>query len=408
MKALTANFSLGREVWDRLKSKVLRHSETSHALHLELADMPEPQPVSSEWLKIRAIMSGISGMDEGMVLDHDPSVLGAFLSFPFVPGNENLGIVTEIGGGVEGIELGERVIVNPLLSCAAREISPLCPSCSRGQPSFCRNFSNGVIGPGIIIGGCKDTGGGWGDSFIAHKSQVRAIPQSMESDQAILVPEFARALRAVLQHPPRPGDRVVIVGAGSLGLMTLHAVQLLGHNVDILVVADHPFEAESAQNVAECRVVLTDSPGRLYEEVASFVRGAVRYPEAGRLTLEGGADLVYETTGLKERMDDALRFVGEGMKLVLMNINRPAGFDMTPVWFKGVRINGTAFSGPESYKGGTRETFDIAMDLVAEHGLPPVEFVTHRFRLEEHRQAFDALEHRAQSKALKVIFQHVV
>jgi threonine dehydrogenase-like Zn-dependent dehydrogenase len=408
MKALTANFSLGREVWDRFASRVFRHTEGSHALNLQLSDVPEPERVSTQWVKVRTIMSGISGMDEGMINDHDPSAFGAFLSFPFVPGNENLGIVTEIGEEAEGVELGERVIVNPLLSCKPRQVAPMCPSCSRGQPSSCRNFANGVVGPGIMIGGCKDTGGGWGDSFIAHKSLVRPIPQDMDSDQAILIPEFTRALRAVLQYPPRPGDRVVVVGAGSLGLMTLHALQTLGHNMDILVVADHPFEAELVGEVSEAGVALRDSPGALYEDVASFVKAAVRYPEMGRLTLEGGADLVYETTGCRERIDDALRFAGEGMRVVLMNINRPSGFDLTPVWFKDVRIRGTAFSGPESYKGETRETLEIAMELVAEHRLPLDKLITHRFRLEEHKQAFDALANRAQSKAVKVIFQHVV
>ncbi|MBI4965109.1 MAG: alcohol dehydrogenase catalytic domain-containing protein [Desulfomonile tiedjei] len=408
MKALTANFSLGREVWDKFRSKVLRQSEGSHALNLQLSEVPEPELPGPQWVKIRSIMSGISGMDEGMIIDHDPSAFGAFLSFPFIPGNENMGIVTEIGGQVEGIEPGERAIVNPLLSCKPREVTPLCPSCSRGQPSSCRSFAKGAIGPGIIIGGCKDTGGGWGDSFIAHKSQVRTIPQNIESDQAVLVPEFTRAVRAVLQYPPRSGDRVIIVGAGSPGLMTLHAIQALGHHVEILVVADHSFEAELVGDVSEAGVALAHSPNSLYEEVASFVKATVQYPEVGRLSLEGGADLVYETTGRGERIDDALRFAGEGMQVVLMNINRPSGFDLTPIWFKGVRINGTAFSGPESYKGETRETFDIAMDLVAEHRLAPEKLVTHRFTLEEHRQAFDTLANRAQSKAVKVIFKHVV
>jgi threonine dehydrogenase-like Zn-dependent dehydrogenase len=408
MKALVANFSLGREVWGTFRSKVLRQTETSHALNLQLSDVPEPQLVGAQWVKIRTIMSGISGMDEGMFIEHDPSPFGAFLSFPFIPGNENLGIITEIGEEVNGAELGGRVIVNPLLSCKPREVTPLCPSCSRGQPSSCRNFAKGVVGPGIIIGGCKDTGGGWGDSFIAHKSQVRAIPQHMESDQAALIPEFTRALRAVLQYPPRSGDRVIIVGAGSLGLLTLHAIQSLGYNVDILVVADHPFEAELVGDISEARVALRDSPGLLYEEIASFARASVRYPEVGRVALEGGVDLVYETTGCRERIDDALRFAGESMQVVLMNINQPSGFDMTPVWFKDVKISGTAFSGPESHKGETRETFDIAMDLVAENRLPLAKLITHQFKLEEHRQAFDALANRAQSKAVKVIFQHVV
>jgi len=230
----------------------------------------------------------------------------------------------------------------------------------------------------------------------------------MESDQAVLIPEFARAVRAVLQHPPVAGDRVIVMGAGSLGLLTVEALQMLGYRANILVVGEHPFEVDVVRDLSDVEVVLANSPGSAYEQAAAFVKGTVRYPEAGRITLEGGADLVYETTGLKDRIGDALRLTGEGKKLVLMGINEPSGFDMTPLWFKGVKICGTLFSGRDSHKGEMIETFDIAMGLAAEHGLPVSEIVTHRFRLEEYERAFAAVSDRPGSRAIKVIFQHVV
>ncbi|MGO9570803.1 MAG: zinc-dependent alcohol dehydrogenase [Desulfomonilaceae bacterium] len=408
MKAILANFSLGREVWGRVRAKILRREDASYALSLQLAEVPEPTLVAAQWVRVRTIMSGISGMDEALILHHDPAPLGAFLSFPFVPGNENLGIVTEVGEDVHGIEPGERVIVDPVLSCRPRQVQPPCPSCSRGDPSSCRNFAKGVVGPGTMIGACRDTSGGWADSFIAHQSQVRQLPRNMESDQAVLVPEFARAVRAILQHPPAAGDRVIVMGAGSLGILTLVALQMLGYRANILVVADHPFEVDVVRKLSEAEVVLASNPGTAYEEVAAFVKGTVHYPEAGRITLEGGADLVYETTGLRDRVGDALRFTGEGKKVVLMGITEQSGFDITPLWFKSVRICGTLFSGRDSHKGEMRETFDIAMDLAAGDGLPVSELVTHRFKLEEYESAFAILADRAGTRAIKVLFQHVV
>lgn len=408
MKAIMANFSLGREAWDRFSSKVLRWRKPARGLSLSLDEVREPRLVSSDWVKIRTIMSGISDMDEGMILYGDPSPFGPFLSFPFVPGNENLGIVTDTGEEVEGIEAGERVVINPVLSCESRGIEPLCPSCSRGEPSACRNFAGGVIGPGIMIGACRDTAGGWGDSFIAHKSQVRTIPQNVQSDQAILVPEFTRALRAVLRHPPAPGDRVIVVGAGSLGMLTLQAIQFLGHEAEVAIVAEHPFQADVARKFGATYVIVGHGPGTTYEEIAELVDGTVHYPEVGQITLQGGADLVYETTGYRASMEDAISFTGEGKKLVLIGINQPTGFDLTPLWFKGIRIRGTAFSGTETYNGQLTTTFDLAMDLISQYGLPSKDLVTHRFGLQEHIRAFEALFDRSVSKALKVVFQHVV
>ncbi len=75
---------------------------------------------------MRTIVSGISDLDEGAILNHDTSSLGATLPLPFFPGNENVGIVTEVGAHVNGIELGERVVVNPVLSCtSSRHSAPL-------------------------------------------------------------------------------------------------------------------------------------------------------------------------------------------------------------------------------------------------------------------------------------------
>jgi len=91
-----------------------------------------------------------------------------------------------------------------------------------------------------------------------------------------------------------------------------------------------------------------------------------------------------------------------------MGINQPTGFDITPLWFKGIQIAATVFSGMEKYKGEITNTFDIAMDLVTQYGLPAKELVTHKYRLEEHRKAFDTLAYRTTSKAVKVVFQHVV
>lgn len=408
MKALLANYSLGREVWDRFKSKFRKQTEGSHAVSIELANVPEPSLAGPYWVKIRSILSGISGMEEGLLLRHDPSVFAPFLSFPFIPGNELMGIVTDMGDKVEGIELGQRVVVNPLLSCVPRGIAPLCPSCSRGEPSACRNFAKGSIGSGVAIGACADTGGGWGDEVLAHSSQVRAIPPSVESEQAVLVPEFTRAVRAVLQFPPKPGDRVIVMGAGSLGLLTIIALQRLGYNPDLMVVAEHAFEAELVRSMSNATVVMAHAAGSSYEDVAAWTRGAVRYPEAGRLTLEGGADLVYETTGIQERMEDAVRFTGERQQLVLMNPSQTLGFDMAPIWLKGVRMQGTLFSGTESYQGQTRETFDIALDLAAASGLPFGDLITHRFKMEDFRQGLSALADRGASKAVKVVLTHVV
>ncbi|MEW6114509.1 MAG: alcohol dehydrogenase catalytic domain-containing protein [Thermodesulfobacteriota bacterium] len=408
MKAIMADFSLGREVWDRFRSTVFKKGARSHSLFATLTETSEPAMVSSRWLKIRTIMSGISDIEEGILLSEDPSPFGAFVSSPFVPGNELLGIVTDAGDDVHGIEPGERVVINPLLSCEAREIEPLCPSCAHGDPSSCRNFARGILSPGIMIGGCKDTGGGWGDYVIAHKSQVRVVPQSMASDHAILVPQFARALRGVLKHAPALGERVIVMGGGPLGQLTTLALRRLGHEAQVLLVVEHPFEADVARKLGQKQIVIAHGPGDVYEQVAELLEGSVIYPRFGHIHLEGGADLVFETTGKKSSIEHAIRFAGEGKKLVLMGLAHPSGLDMSPVWFKSVQVFGTVFSGVETHNGEITNTFDVAMDMVAQNGLPYEDLITHRFKLADYRLALETVADPSSNKAIKAVFQHVV
>ena len=324
-----------------------------------------------------------------------------------MPGSENLGLIVDAGADVKGLELGERVVVNPLLSCVPRDVAPLCPACASGEPQYCVSFAGGSVGPGLMIGACRDTSGGWADSFVAHKSQIRHLPQSMDSETAVMVPEFTRALRAVIQYPPKPADSVVIVGGGSLGLLVVYALEALGFPNRPLVLTEHPFEADAARELFGAQAVLAAGNVETYEDLAERLRARVRFPEHGRIELQGGADIVYETSGLRQNVEHAFRITGEGKRTVLMSARQASGLDLTPLWSKGIKISGILFSGTEERESGRMETFDLAMKIAEERGLPSSHIITHRFKLEDYSRAFSSLENRAENKLLKAVFQHV-
>jgi threonine dehydrogenase-like Zn-dependent dehydrogenase len=408
MKALLANFSIGREVLGRVRSMLRPGGNGTPALSLELTDIPHPVLLSPDWVRIRTIMSGISDLDVGLLSGGNPGALGSVMSFPFVPGNENLGIVIEAGDNVEGIEIGQRVIVNPVLSCEPRAVDPVCTSCAAGYPSRCRNFAQGLLTPGMVIGTCRDTAGGWADSFIAHRSQIRAIPHSVESDEAILIPEFARAVHAVLQHRPEPEDRVLVCGGGSLGLLMLHALKALELGSRPIFVTEEPFEAEIAQRLFPADCVVRLGAGSAYEEIAELLEARVRYPEIGRLTLEGGADLVFETRGAKTSLEDAVNFTGEGKRLVLTSMRGAGHIDASPLLFKDILARAVSFTGMTTYNGSRASSFDIAMEPDILNGIPYAEIITHRFKADQFKDVLPVLTDRSASKAIKAIFQHVV
>jgi threonine dehydrogenase-like Zn-dependent dehydrogenase len=404
MKALTVDLRVGSNILGRFASK-LGTKRMVPKVALELIELPEPDLPNPNWVKVRSIMSSISDFEQSLIIDHN---YGLYLNqFPFVPGNENLGIITEIGSNVQGLEIGERVIVNPLLSCIPRGILHLCEQCATGNPQYCSNFFRGDIGSGIMIGGCIDTAGGWADSFVAHFSQIRVIAQDMDSETAILIPEFTRALRGALQTKSENRGAVVIIGSGSLSLLLLYAMKslnLLDENV--IVFTDDPHGMNLVRDLFAAQTIFCDDHFAGYDELASFLNSKVMYTASGTGKFTSGAHIVYETTGMYYNIDHAFRITGHNGTTILMSPRQTRGSDVIPLWTKNIHVRTISFSGWENSINGPIETFDMAIQIASANQLPAV--VSHKFALQEHAQAVAAIADHTNQKLLKAVFQHVV
>ncbi len=114
MKAITIRSAPARHVLGRLR--ISGRSEHRQNVRIGYGDAVDPLLLNPRWVKIRTIMSGISDLEERLILDGEASVPGETARFPFIPGSENFGIVAEIGEDVKGLEIGTRVVVDPLLA----------------------------------------------------------------------------------------------------------------------------------------------------------------------------------------------------------------------------------------------------------------------------------------------------
>src|SRR5207247_11255952 len=94
----------------------------------------------------------------------------ALLSIPQVRGHEWVGTIERVAPGVRARRAGERVVLNPWLSCAPRGIDPPCPACREGQYSISHNFARGVLPPGIHTGNSSKATGGFAPHVPAHES----------------------------------------------------------------------------------------------------------------------------------------------------------------------------------------------------------------------------------------------
>jgi threonine dehydrogenase-like Zn-dependent dehydrogenase len=373
-----------------------------------LGETASPALPGPEWVRVRTRMGGICGSDLGIVtLSASPST-SPFSSFPFVPGHENVGTIAEVGRDVRGWSVGERVIANPMLSCTPRGIDPACAGCADGHPSRCEHFTDGALAPGMLLGTTKDLGGSWGEEFVAHASQLVRVPDSMSDEEAVLVEPLACSVHAVRNNLPADGAKVLVIGSGAIGLVTMAALRALAPRADVTVMARHRFQAEQATRLGAARTV----SGRegYFEELASISGARLLKPVIGKRIAVGGFDMVYVCVGGARGMDDALRFTRSGGTIVLLgNSTKMDGIDWSPVWLKELTIRGSLCYGhPDRHAHGGAGThaFHAAAAMVADGRAPVGPLLTHTFALGDVKQALLTAMDKTGSGSIKVAFRY--
>src|SRR3954454_6136212 len=213
-----------------------------------LRDVPDATPLRPDWLVVRPLLTGICGSDsKQMLLDFGEggadSAMIAFCSFPQVLGHEVVAEVVSLGPAAEGFDVGDRVALNPWLSCRPRGIEPICPACEAGDLSLCWSFTTGDISPGIHTGVARDATGGYAELMPAHPEMLFRVPDAVPTEQAVFADPFSVSLHAVTLNPPPPGGKALVWGAGALGCCAVAILRVLYPDVEVAVVARFPQQA---------------------------------------------------------------------------------------------------------------------------------------------------------------------
>ena len=119
-----------------------------------------------------------------MLTGRASATLSPFSSFPAILGHEVVAVVAEAGAEA-GVTAGQRVVLDPIISCAVRGLEP-CPGCRDGTPALCRRAAEGDLSPGMLIGFCRDLPGGWSEGMLAHASQLHPVPERLSDEAAAL------------------------------------------------------------------------------------------------------------------------------------------------------------------------------------------------------------------------------
>ncbi len=328
-------------------------------LDVRLRQAPRPVPGPDEVL-IAVARVGICGSDLHAYHGRHP-----FINLPVVPGHEFAGTIAEAGANVHNLAPGQRVTVEPSLVCGA------CTNCTHGRYNICEH---------LRVIGCQ-TDGALAEYLAVPAVKVLPLPDSLTWDQAALLEPLAVAIHAVRVARFQPGANVLILGAGTIGLMVLQAARAFG---------------------AE-RVVITDLiPHRLALALGLGAERAVNPAQADLAQVleetfgPPRADVTFECVGVAATVREAVRGARKGTRIVLAGVFA----EEMPLNLGLVQDRELELVGTLMYAG---DDFATAIWLVEEGRVRAEPLITHRFPLDRIAEAFATADDR--ERALKVLVE---
>lgn len=343
---------------------------------LDTISVPEP---ASDELIVRIRRVGVCATDLHLLAGHigDP--------FPLVPGHEFVGEVAGIGGAAaltRGLDVGDHVAVEMLLPCHR------CARCREGRYNLCEldDMATGLergreIGVNIPRTVSPGLWGGYSEYlFVPAEAIVHRLPVDLPWDAAALVEPLAVASRAIRRGNIGPGDRVVVIGPGPIGILLVAAARSAGASV--LIVGTRASRLRKALAFgADAAISLRDQDAET----------------AVRAHFGGLADVVIEAAGSSDAQQLAAALVRRGGRIVLTGACGAGSV--------------TSFRSDEDLL--TREIdvlpsflsaggFEPAIALLARGEFPYAELITHSFPLEDVAQAFAVIANREED-VMKVV-----
>jgi len=327
-----------------MKAAVLRDV---HDLRLE--ELPDPRPADDEVL-IRVKAAGVCGTDVHMW--EGTNTEG---TFPFIPGHEWAGEVVEVGGDVKTSSVGDRVVAEVPIKCR------VCPNCKDGlDPNMCPDFE--------LYGFSWEYPGGMAEYTVSKEERLFKIPDNVSYEEAALVEPLSVAYHGVWGSGggAAPHDRVVVFGAGPIGLFALLTCKASG--APVIVVEPQPVRAQMARDLG-ADVVIDPTAGHAVAQVLDHTGGR-------------GATLVLECSGSNGALETTIDVVAKGGRIVLIgqSAGRKIPIEIGKTIFQGARIvgsSGSPYFFPKTLTFMSRRLVDLS----------PV--ITHQFPLTDVLEAFE-------------------
>lgn len=271
---------------------------------IEIIEDRMPLPTQGEVL-VHVKAAGICGSDLHIYQGERPDVL-----LPRILGHELVGEVESVGGGVTRFSRGDRVTIDPVVSCGS------CLSCRRGYDNLCSTVK--------CLGVQVD--GGYCDYIAVPEAKVYALPEGMPWKKAALIEPFSIAAEVLARSEAGKGDKVLVIGSGTIGLCILQAMKFAGTEVMVSDFVDS--RLETAKKLGADRTVnsKTENMGKVLRE----------------FTEDFGADVVVEAVGIPRLLEESLGYAAPGGRIVVLGFHpEPAKIPEVLVVKKELKVVGS-------------------------------------------------------------------
>lgn len=325
-----------------------------------IEEVEKPKPKENE-VVIKTKICGICGSDIHAYYGRHP-----FIKCPIVQGHEFSGEMAEIGNNVKELKIGQKVTVVPHITCGK------CYNCKRGKHNLCKELK---------FIGCQTTGA-MAEYVVVPANFVIPLPDNISFEEGALIEPLAVGIHAVKRADIKENSRVLILGSGPIGLMTLLAAKSFGAGQ--VVISDLSDYRLSVAKELGAEYIVNISKENLIEYVRS---------EFG----DEGIDFIFECVGAEECVRCATEIARKGSSIVIVGVfGKETKIQMSLVQDKELNIYGSA-----SY---LIKDFIDAIRLIDERKVNLKPLISKRFNLKEIQTAYELIE-KERDKILKVLIE---
>ncbi len=315
---------------------------------LVVEDAPQPVIGPGEAL-VRVGAVGICGSDVHAFHGRHP-----FVHPPMVMGHEFGGTLAALGSPLPGLQIGQMVTVEPSVVCGK------CENCRRGRYNICANLQ---------VLGCVGWFGAQAEYVRIPAAKIVPLPAGWTAERGALVEPVAVAVHAVRQGGVPEGERVVVFGAGPIGLMTLQVCKVLGAG-QVAVIDLVPARLERARAFGADHVIQGG------DDVVDAVH---------QLWGREGVDRVFDCVAVAQTVDQSVRVARKGIRIVIVGV--PSG--VVPVNLAFVQDRELELVGTLMYR---REDFEETIRLMDTGRVTPEQMITHRLELAQAAEGFGLID----------------